>query len=297
MAENKKYYWLKLKDDFFKSRKMKKLRKIAGGDIYTIIYLKLQLLSINNKGIIEFEGTDEDIYHQLALDIDEEIDDIKMTIAFCTTNDLIEFINDDVFLSEVPALIGSESSSAKRVREHRKRQKALQCNGQALQCNTDVTKCNTEIDIDIDKDIEIDKDKDIDIDTDIEINGDDDFKKQIEKDVSNTNTLKKDNLQKIIDKWNNLDVNIPKVQVINSNTQRYQMLKARINENGLETVLQGIDKIKESKFLKGYVSDFRITIDWFIKPNNFIKVLEGNYSDKVSEQDEYINNFTKGLGW
>ncbi|OFJ67799.1 hypothetical protein HMPREF2852_01215 [Anaerococcus sp. HMSC065G05] len=297
MAENKKYYWLKLKDDFFKSRKMKKLRKIAGGDIYTIIYLKLQLLSINNKGIIEFEGTDEDIYHQLALDIDEEIDDIKMTIAFCTTNDLIEFVNDDVFLSEVPALIGSESSSAKRVREHRKRQKALQCNGQALQCNTDVTKCNTEIDIDIDKDIEIDKDKDIDIDTDIEINGDDDFKKQIEKDVSNTNTLKKDNLQKIIDKWNNLDVNIPKVQVINSNTQRYQMLKARINENGLETVLQGIDKIKESKFLKGYVSDFRITIDWFIKPNNFIKVLEGNYSDKVSEQEEYINKFTEGLNW
>lgn len=297
MAENKKYYWLKLKDDFFKSRKMKKLRKIAGGDIYTIIYLKLQLLSINNKGIIEFEGTDEDIYHQLALDIDEEIDDIKMTIAFCTTNDLIEFINDDVFLSEVPALIGSESSSAKRVREHRKRQKALQCNGQALQCNTDVTKCNTEIDIDIDKDIEIDKDKDIDIDTDIEINGDDDFKKQIEKDVSNTNTLKKDNLQKIIDEWNNLDVNIPKVQALNSNTQRYQMLRARINEHGLEKVLEAIDKIKDSNFLKGYVNDFRITIDWFVKPTNFIKVLEGNYSDKVSEQEEYINNFTKGLGW
>ena len=114
---------------------------------------------------------------------------------------------------------------------------------------------------------------------------------------NNSNKLSKESLEKILDKWNNLDVNIPKVQVINSNTQRYQMLKARINENGLETVLQGIDKIKESKFLKGYVSDFRITIDWFIKPNNFIKVLEGNYSDKVSEQEEYINKFTEGLNW
>ena len=123
---------------------MKKLRKVAGGDTYTIIYLKLQLLSINNEGVIEFEGTDEDIYHQLALDIDEEIDDIKMTLAFCNANDLIEYVNDDVFLNEVPALIGSESQSARRVRKHRKKKKALQSNTHALQGNTDVTKCNTE---------------------------------------------------------------------------------------------------------------------------------------------------------
>lgn len=144
MSDNKRYYWLKLKDDFFDSRKMKKLRKVAGGDTYTIIYLKLQLLSINNEGVIEFEGTDEDIYHQLALDIDEEIDDIKMTLAFCNANDLIEYVNDDVFLNEVPALIGSETASTRRSRKHRRKQKALQSNGRALQCNTDATKCNTE---------------------------------------------------------------------------------------------------------------------------------------------------------
>lgn len=130
---------------------MKKLRKVAGGDTYTIIYLKLQLLSINNEGVIEFEGTDEDIYHQLALDIDEEIDDIKMTLAFCNANDLIEYVNDDVFLNEVPALIGSESQSARRVRKHRRKQKALQSNGKALQGNTNVTKCNTEQEQDIEQ--------------------------------------------------------------------------------------------------------------------------------------------------
>lgn len=159
MGEEKRYYWLKLKDDFFKSRKMKKLRKVAGGDTYTIIYLKLQLLSINNDGIIEFEGTDEDIFHQLALDIDEEIDDIKMTVAFCTANDLIEYQEQDLFLSDVPELIGSEGASARRVRKHRLKQekaeqKALQSNGQSLQSNSRVTKCNTEIDIDKDIDIE-----------------------------------------------------------------------------------------------------------------------------------------------
>lgn len=154
MGDNKRYYWLKLKDDFFDSRKMKKLRKVAGGDTYTIIYLKLQLLSINNEGVIEFEGTDEDIYHQLALDIDEEIDDIKMTLAFCNANDLIDYVDDDVFLSEVPALIGSETASTRRSRKHRRKQKALQSNGRALQCNTNATKCNTEQEQDIEQEQE-----------------------------------------------------------------------------------------------------------------------------------------------
>lgn len=96
--------------------------------------------------------------------------------------------------------------------------------------------------------------------------------------------------KKIINTWNSLDKNIPRIQTLNVNTQRYQMLKARINEHGLDTVIKAIKSIDNSKFLKGYVSDFRITIDWFIKPNNFIKVLEGNYNDKKqnsSLKDEY----------
>ena len=42
MAE-KRYYWLKFRDDFFDSKRIKKLRKMAGGDTYTIIYLKMML--------------------------------------------------------------------------------------------------------------------------------------------------------------------------------------------------------------------------------------------------------------
>ena len=37
----KRYYWLKLKNDFFRGKHIKMLRKIAGGDTYTIIYLKM----------------------------------------------------------------------------------------------------------------------------------------------------------------------------------------------------------------------------------------------------------------
>lgn len=271
MGDEKRYYWLKLKDDFFQSRKMKKLRKVAGGDTYTIIYLKLQLLSINNNGVIEFEGTDEDIFHQLSLDIDEEIDDIKMTVAFCTTNDLIELQEQDLFLHDVPQLIGSEGASARRVRKHRlkqetEKQKALQSNDPPLQSNTGVTKCNTEIEREID----------------IERRDRDKSKKDDEAWQA-----------QIMDTWNKLDKNIPRIQSLNPNTNRYKLIKARINENGLDKVLGAIGSINQSPFLQGYVTDFVISFDWFIKPNNFIKVLEGNYKDKETENKQKHNNYAQ----
>ena len=65
MAE-KKYYWLKLKEDFFRQPRMKKLRKVAGGDTYTIIYLKMQLLSLENEGTLFFEGIEDDFIDSVS---------------------------------------------------------------------------------------------------------------------------------------------------------------------------------------------------------------------------------------
>ena len=269
MGDEKRYYWLKLKDDFFQSRKMKKLRKVAGGDTYTIIYLKLQLLSINNDGVIEFEGTDEDIFHQLSLDIDEEIDDIKMTVAFGTANDLIEVQEQNLFLNEVPKLIGSETQAARRMRRKRARDnKAIDSdtsanNVQALRNNVtgkrnNVRSCYTEIE----KEIDIER-----RDRDKSKRDDEAWQAQI------------------MDTWNQLDKNIPRIQSLNPNTNRYKLIKARINENGLDKVLGAIGSINQSPFLQGYVTDFVINFDWFIKPNNFIKVLEGNYKDKATSNN------------
>ena len=56
------------------TREVKKLRRIAGGDTYTIIYLKLQLLSIKREGLIMYEGTESNLTEQLALELDEDED-------------------------------------------------------------------------------------------------------------------------------------------------------------------------------------------------------------------------------
>ena len=74
------------------------------------------------------------------------------------------------------------------------------------------------------------------------------------------------------------------------------MLRARVNEYGVDAVLQAIEKVRQSDFLKGG-KDFVITFDWFVKPNNFPKVLEGNYDNRGGRKDIGTNNiFLEMLG-
>ena len=152
----KKYYWLKLKADFFTSRAMKKLRRIAGGDTYTIIYLKLQLLSLKDEGLLFYEGVEPTFYEEMALALDEDAENVRATLIFLESMGLITQNNEhEYILSEVPYLIGGESESAERVRRFRSKQ-ALLCNGSVTESNTEIEK---DKDIDKDKDIEKEKEK------------------------------------------------------------------------------------------------------------------------------------------
>lgn len=103
--------------------------------------------------------------------------------------------------------------------------------------------------------------------------------------------------QRVIDKWNELPVS--SIQRINPNTNRYKMLMARVKEYGVETVLEAIDNVSKSSFLLGQSGKFVITFDWFIRPNNFPKVLEGNYTDGTGRDSTYSlsdDEFNKILG-
>lgn len=137
MAENKRYFWLRLYDDFFTSKRIKKLRALAGGDTYTIIYLKMQLKAIKDDGYLYFDNIMKDFAEELALDIDETPDDVRVTIQYLLSVGLLECSEDgeQYFLTYLPNLIGSETASAQRVRDYRKRKKEES----ALLCNNGVT--------------------------------------------------------------------------------------------------------------------------------------------------------------
>ena len=154
MSKTKRYFWLKFKDDFFNKKEIKKLRTIAGGDTFTIIYLKMQLLSIKKEGLIVFEGTEECLAEQLALQIDEDIDNIKIILQFLYANNLLEKLSDESFLlTKVPELIGSETDSAERMR--RLRANSSSQTQKASLCSPDVRKSDTEIEKEIEKELEL----------------------------------------------------------------------------------------------------------------------------------------------
>lgn len=160
MAE-KRYYWLKLKEGFFKEKAMKKLRKVAGGDTYTIIYLKMLLLSLQNNGKIYFDSIEDDFSEEIALEIDEEPDNVRFTIMFLEKCGLLSYESQDtIYLNSIEEMIGSESGSARRMRKYRNT-KALHCDGKASLCNSDVTERykNVTTEKEIEKDIDIDKER------------------------------------------------------------------------------------------------------------------------------------------
>ncbi|MGU8957347.1 hypothetical protein ACV3VX_04790 [Clostridium perfringens] len=102
--------------------------------------------------------------------------------------------------------------------------------------------------------------------------GKDSIDNNISKDILCSTTV-----QRLIEKWNSLGLSTT-LKTITPGTNRYKMLKARIKQYSEEVVFNAINEIPKSDFLMGKVKDFEITFDWFIKPNNFPKVLEGNYS-------------------
>ena len=67
--ESKRYYWLKFRSDFFDSKRIKKLRNMAGGDTYCIIYLKMQLKALKTGGVLEYTGIEEQFADELALEM------------------------------------------------------------------------------------------------------------------------------------------------------------------------------------------------------------------------------------
>lgn len=143
---NRRYYWLQLKEDFFKTKEMKLMRKLPGGEEITIIYLKIMLVSLADEGKIFFEGLAEDLAEELSLLIDEDAEAVRMALIFLENKKLLTTSDNYQYnLEQVPEMIGSETASARRVRKHRDSQKVLHC-------NTEVTNRNGEIDIDIEID-------------------------------------------------------------------------------------------------------------------------------------------------
>lgn len=266
--------WIKLSVNIFDDEKIKLIKSMPEGDAIILIWIQLLCLAgkTNDNGAVyigqHMNYTDE----MISTICNQPLNTVRIALKAFEEFEMIN-LGEDGLISianwekhqniEGMERVREQNRIRKRRQREREKQKALP-ESHVMSRDSHATDKNR-----------IDKNKN---------------RLDIDKNTNNSHTDDEDFQTQILSAWNSLDKNIPRIQTLKSNTQRYNMLKARINEHGLDTVIKAIKSIEQSKFLKGYVSDFRITIDWFIKPNNFIKVLEGNYNDNKQSSrliDEY----------
>ena len=108
------------------------------------------------------------------------------------------------------------------------------------------------------------------------------YKSSLREDMSHTAW----DYQICITEWNSLSgYGIPAIKDIKPDTERGRLVAKRSKQYSMDDYRTAIENIRESTFLQG-VNDkgWTVTFDWFIKPNNFAKVLEGNYGNRVAPE-------------
>lgn len=102
---------------------------------------------------------------------------------------------------------------------------------------------------------------------------------------------KRSDIDAVVEAWNEKGVaaGFLPVKRLTTTTSRGKMLVARIREYSADDVLKAIDNACSSRFLRE--SNF-FDFGWFVRPNNFIKVLEGKYNDKTETQTNYNDDIS-----
>lgn len=161
---NKKYYWLKLKKDFFKRHDIKIVESMPNGKDYVLFYLKLLVESVDHDGELRFNETIPYNEQMLSTITNTNIDTVSNAMKLFRELGMVEILDDQtIYMNEVSKMLGAETYWAQKKREERQKNKLTNQNVLGIgQCPTNVQDesnvSNQEIEIDIDKELEKEKD-------------------------------------------------------------------------------------------------------------------------------------------
>ncbi len=278
--------WIKITTDLFDNRKIRQIENLPDGDGIIVIWVKMLCLAgnINDNGLLyitkEIPYTEE----MLAQQFNRPLLLVKLALDAFVKFNMIEIIDDIFHISNwekyqnIEGLEKIREQTRARVAKHREKQKQIECK------ENDVIQCNVTSNATVTQSNATDKEEE--------------KEREEEKNITvSKDTVCQTQVRRVIEAWNCLEsFGIKPVSKVTSKSKRYASLMARIKERSLEDVLLAIERIKQSDFLcgrnkKGWV----ITFDWFVLPNNFPKVLEGNYDNgkpNNGQTREENNNFT-----
>lgn len=269
MAEVK---WIKLSINMFDNSKIKYIRTLPEGNNIALVWVMLLTKAgrCNANGYIFLTENIPYTPQMLAAEFGYDVYLIELALGVFSKLNMIQLEEHIIKIEgweehqNIDGLDKIREQTRKRVAKYRKNQKQLIGN---VTGNDEVTESNA---------IEEEREEDID---------------NISKDILSSNKL-----LPVIETWNKL--NLSKVVSIKPNSNRAKLLNSRIKDVGIEKVIKAIESINDSDFLKGQNDrGWCITFDWFIKPNNFIKVLEGNYLNKGEKMNGQYSNRECGNRW
>lgn len=160
MSDNKKYYYLRLKDNFFDSDELKILESMKDGYLYSNILLKLYLRSLKNDGKLVVNDRIPYNAEMLASVTGHQIGTVKQALSIFKDLGLIDVLeNGAIYMLDIQNFIGKGSSEADRKREYRQRIETDRTNVQT-NVRQISEKSPPEIEIEIEKEKEIEKEID-----------------------------------------------------------------------------------------------------------------------------------------
>lgn len=153
---DKKFYWLKLKRDFFKRHDIRIIESMPNGKDYILFYLKLLLESIDHEGELRFSDAIPYNEQMLSVITDTNIDIVRAAMKLFVDLKMLEVMDDQtIYMMEVEKLIGSETKWAEKKRVQRQKE-------------DNVPKLSPKCPTEIEKEKEKDKDKETEQEEEIE---------------------------------------------------------------------------------------------------------------------------------
>lgn len=281
MAENRKYYYMKLKENFFESDKIVLLESLQDGYLYSNILMKLYLKSLKNDGRLVLAEYIPYNAQMLATVTKHSVGTVEKALKYFKELGLIEILEDNViYMTDIQNFIGKSSTETERKRAYRarikadKEQKIKAIEQRKNSPGTISGQCPGHCPPEIEKEIEI------------EINN-----KSPKGDYESKKSS--DIFTQIQELYNSICKSYPRLTKISE--KRKKAINARMKTGyTLEDFQRVFEKAESSDFLKGKNKrDWSATFDWLICDSNMAKVLDGNYDNAkgggLSEQKDNVS--------
>ncbi len=267
---DKKYYWIKLKTDFFNQEAIDFLMSQQNGCQYIVLYQMLCLHTANTNGVMATKIGEVIVPYDVKKIVRDtkyfDFDTVTVALELFKRLGLVYQDDGDILrIANLNHMVGSESASqaAIKKREYRER---LKDKKEDIIEDKKRTNCPTEI-----------RDKSLE-------NRD----KILEKE-----NRERINYQEIVDMYNDTCVSFPRVTTLSD--QRKKAIKARLNNYSIDDFRVLFEKAENSTFLKGGNGrNWSANFDWLIKDSNMAKVLDGNYDNKsnpAAGKAQELNDF------